>query len=397
MRKFFTHLKSGVFELFRYHPWKWAFVGVYVSVALFYWNTFLSMFDPSDKSILYSIAVKGAEVIIAALMIAGFLAALAAIGRPLGTIHRRLCKIGLINYYGEHPILVSCRKDKNRKYGLIFKFVNMGIDLEAFEKKASALGQCLNANVRYFELSKNAAYTFVYATPRKHDKPVLISATNDYLAKGLINLLCVGNTGSGKSAAMGVILVSLIRFIPNISVTICDYKKSSFAQFEGTPNFYGYEDVPDSIRTFYREFTERLEANDEERNSHKRVLLIDEYGALISAQEKKQADELKMKVANMLFMARSLGLIVIIGVQRADSEHFKAGARDQFKATLSLGNLSKEQKQMLYFDYKDKMMANNQVGEGYLLVDGQQDIERVKIILGDKSEQDAIIRQAMHH
>jgi hypothetical protein len=385
-------------ELFQYHPWKWAFVMAYASAALLCWNKASTLFDPAGKNILFALAVRGAEILTAFLLVAGFLIALAAIGRPFGTffVQRRLRRIGFTNHLGQYPLLVSRHKDKNKSHGLIYKFANMGIDLETFEKKVSALGQCLNANIRFLELSKNPAYTFVYATPRKHDKPSLISTASDYLIRDLINLLCVGNTGSGKSVALYTILVSIARFNPTTSITICDYKKSSFAQFEDTPNFYGYEDVPDGIRAFYREFTERLEANDEQRNSKKRVLMIDEYGALIAAQEKKPADELKMMIANMLFMSRSLGLIVIIGVQRADAEHFKAGARDQFKAVLGLGNLSKEQKQMLFTEHKDKMIANNSVGEGYLLVDGQE-LERVKIIPGEAPVQDSLIRQAMYY
>ena len=77
-------------------------------------------------------------------------------------------------------------------------------------------------------------------------------------------------------------------------------------------------------------------------------------------------------------MSRSLGMKIIIGMQTAHSENFKTGARDQFHGILALGNLSKEQKQMLFSDYKEKMNDHNSVGEGYLLINGK-DIERVKI------------------
>lgn len=103
-----------------------------------------------------------------------------------------------------------------------------------------------------------------------------------------------------------------------------------------------------------------------------------------------------MMVANMLFMGRSLGIRLLIGVQRADAEHFKAGARDQFRAILALGNLSKEQRQMLFSDYKDKMDGrNNGLGEGYLLIDGKG-IEKVKVApIKDIELLNASIRQAM--
>lgn len=100
-------------------------------------------------------------------------------------------------------------------------------------------------------------------------------------------------------------------------------------------------------------------------------------------------------VGNMLFMGRSLGIRVLIGVQRSDAEYFKSGARDQFRAILAMGNISKEQKQMLFAEYKDCMDEQNGIGEGYLLIDGQ-DIERVKVEpIKDMDRLNASIREAM--
>jgi len=210
------------------------------------------------------------------------------------------------------------------------------------------------------------------------------------------SLLVVGRTGSGKSFFLRLLSAKIALNIPNVSITICDYKKSSFAQFSGLPNFYGYTDVPNGIRAFYREFSERLAANDAQRNKQVKVLLLDEYGAMIQAQDKKESDELKTMIGNMLFMGRSLGIRVIIGIQRADSENFKAGARDQFGAVLGLGNLSKEQKQMLFTDYKDEMNEANGIGQGYLLVDGQSGIRRVIVPKITNPERvDACIREAV--
>ena len=77
-------------------------------------------------------------------------------------------------------------------------------------------------------------------------------------------------------------------------------------------------------------------------------------------------------------MGRSLGIHLIVGIQRADAEYFRAGARDQFGAILMLGNLSKEQKAMLAPDFRDQMAEINGRGQGYLLLDGQG-IYRVQV------------------
>ena len=175
-----------------------------------------------------------------------------------------------------------------------------------------------------------------------------------------------------------MVLLGIYASLPNVSVTICDFKLSSFAQFQNSPNFYGYQDVPRGIRKVYKEFEYRLGANDESRNKHIEVLVIDEYGALILSQGKKEAEEIKAMISSMLFMSRALGIKILLGSQRLGADLFCGGARDQAKSTIGLGNLSKEQKGMLFADYKDEMTHLNGVGEGYLLIDGQG-LERIKI------------------
>lgn len=287
-------------------------------------------------------------------------------------------KAGLHNALGEYPTLVSVRPDPHKAYGQRWIVRNNGLAPPDFDRAVERLQAGLNGILYDISYGRSTSFTEFGLLPWKYARATILDMESHYLCQEP-NLLCVGKTGSGKSYFLALLLGLYARYIPGVCITICDYKKSSFAEFEGTPNFYGYEAVPDGIRAFYQEFTERLAANDEARNQQVRVLLIDEYGALISAQDKKAADELKTMVANMLFMGRSLGMRVIIGVQRADSEHFKAGARDQFRAILALGNLSKEQKSMLFTDWKDGMTRICGLGEGYLFMDGRGAPEWVKV------------------
>lgn len=183
--------------------------------------------------------------------------------------------------------------------------------------------------------------------------------------------LCVGATGKGKSYSLMIMLGKIAKYEPNAHFVVCDYKKASFGWLQGSAGFYGYTAVTDGIETVYQEFKQRLELNDSNRNAQRVICLIDEYAAFVYSLSKKVAEEVKSKISEMLMMGRSLGIHLIIGIQRADAEFFKGGTREQFSAVLMLGNLSKEQKLMLVPDYRDEMTAINGRGQGYLLLDGQ--------------------------
>ena len=212
--------------------------------------------------------------------------------------------------------------------------------------------------------------------PVKYYVPASI---DDSFIKDLINLLCVGATGTGKSYFLLTLLSQLKLKGNNTTFILCDFK-NSFSEFSDCPNFYGYTDCLYGLQAIYKEFKIRLELNDSKRNEKKIAFVIDEYSAFVMFHEKKVADTIKSQIAELLSMGRSLGIIVIIGLQRADSELFKLGARDNFRAILGMGNLSKEQKSMLFNDYKELMTDSiSAVGEGYLWRDGKG-VEKIKVV-----------------
>ena len=290
-------------------------------------------------------------------------------------------QVGLHNNIGEYPSLLSKKPDRLKVNGFIYKLRNVGIPMETLDNKLTLNDRSLRIKISKMEYGRKAKTILIYALPVKYVKPNIISLDNELHAYELCklpNLLCIGQTGSGKSYALSVILAIYSKLIPDVSITIVDYKHSLLTPLAHTQNYYGYDKAIDGINLFYHEFQERLAAHDSARNKKIKILLIDEYGALIGSQDKKKAEEIKTMVGNMLLMSRSLGLRVVVGTQTAHSEQFRTGARDQFHGVLALGNLSKEQKQMLFSDYKEKMNEHNDIGEGYLLINGN-DIERVKI------------------
>ena len=295
----------------------------------------------------------------------------------------------------EYPQLVSVMPDITRRHGKIYKIKNNGVYIISYtEKVIHNLQGNLRGKIGALELSKNNDYILMSFMPNLYVTPTIIDQEFKRITQAP-NLLVIGNTGSGKSYALMSIL-GIYAQIPDISITVCDYKKSSFSVFSDTKNFYGFQDVPNGIKKFYREFCERLEANDDKRNSKICVLLIDEYSSFISSRKGKEKEEFLDMITQMLNMSRSLGMRILLSAQRADAVFFKDGARDQFKQILAMGNLSREQKQMLFSQGKEQMTQRNGVGEGYLYVDGQEEIERIKV--AEIDDFDAInenIRNAM--
>jgi len=59
---------------------------------------------------------------------------------------------------------------------------------------------------------------------------------------------------------------------------------------------------------------------------------------------------------------------------------YMGGERENFKNIIYLGRISKEQRNMLFDDFKEKITITNfKQGEGYILLYGE-DLQRVKVM-----------------
>lgn len=339
------------------------------------------------------------DLIFAALAFVGLVFAFENLRCPFwirARAERTFQQAGLKNSQGEYPVLLSVYADPYKKHGKIYKLRNRGLSPVSFDEKVDRLQTGLGGAIGTIEDNKNTRYTLLSFLPKRYVKPIMISpgdnAFGSIAIEHLINLLVVGATGTGKTAATKILLYKIAAHVPNAVFTILDYKQQDFAEFAGLSGYYGYSDCVQGLEDYYASFKAQ-QATGKPGVPH--YLVIDEWGAFILSQEKKQAEQLRAKLAELLMLGRSYNYRVICGLQRADSSHFVSGARDQFRAILALGNLSKEQKQMLFPEDKERMTAHNGQGEGYLFIDGKG-IERIKVErVGDFSALSKNIWQAM--
>jgi len=163
----------------------------------------------------------------------------------------------------------------------------------------------------------------------------------------------------GKSYTALIILGKIAIYNKNVKILIADYK-NSFKQFHGLPNFYGYENAIKGIEIFNEELKRRIADNGNQNEPYPIwYLFVDELSSLIKSRttKKEQEDILKM-ISNILRLGRELNMRIIVGVQKALMEYM-GGERENFKNTIYLGRISKEQRNMLFDDFKEKITITN--------------------------------------
>lgn len=189
----------------------------------------------------------------------------------------------------------------------------------------------------------------------------------DYIK--LPHMIIIGGTGSGKTYLAKIILANMARTITKISLFVCDYKAGGDFKFlSNCDQYYEYKDCIQGFRLFYKKFVDRQSGQDICRDCL--VLFFDEWAAFCSNLEKKEAEDIKSKLADILMLGRSFNVHLILCQQRPDAAYFHSGARDNFGVAIGMGNLSNEAKTMLFQDFKEEMTDKVERGSGYILMEG---------------------------
>jgi len=192
------------------------------------------------------------------------------------------------------------------------------------------------------------------------------------------NVLITGNSGSGKSYGLkrlvhGLVVDCPARGLNPVRLTFCNFKDSEDYRFmKEYRHYHVYHACKEGLEYFYNGFKKRMESGKEFDGSYS-VLIFEEWPAFmlsLSQSDKKEAERYKGMASELLMLSRSYGYGFWTVMQRPDAAWLSHGARDQYQTLISLGNLSKEHRQMLYAgeELPDRIYR---VGEGVCHVDGQ--------------------------
>ena len=310
--------------------------------------------------------------------------------------------IGLKNNNDEYPRCVKIIDGmiENQKV-YVFQVVN--ISLKQMKEKQDGLESLYDIKIDFMCYGKSTKYINVYATPLSTLKPKIFQiGYEDNFLSDFISAIVVGSTGSGKSyftyQLLGKVVMNKNINDEDVKVYICDKKNEDYIQFKDCKNYYGIN-AADGIKKVYEIFEERL--NEDVNNDRPTIiLLIEEYALMLNMLDKKESEDIKQKVANMLFAGRSKKIITILSMQRADSIYFPTGAKEQFKNIIMMGEISDIQLNMLLDEEHKKQVSEiNPQGYGYLYEQGNRKLTRFKVCKindGDRNLINGLIQNKMN-
>lgn len=176
--------------------------------------------------------------------------------------------------------------------------------------------------------------------------------------------LCIGPTGGGKTTFLRSLIVGAT--CQGVPVYGCDPKRIELTPYRGYPGVRAVasspEDMAALIEAIHAEMMRRYEVIERtgRENFRRIVFIIDEFLILRSALNRLWATSKPKNargtvhptlglITEMLVLARSAGIHLVIGVQRPDASIFgDEGARDNLRHRVSLTRLSREGSTMLW-------------------------------------------------
>lgn len=369
---------------------KWFILPMYLVIVFVLWQNRETLYAPLAVLRRTAFGDMPLDALFFSIALAGFAVLFRLLQTPpwnVARFNQAVRQAGIANAAGETPLLVSVYRDFERPHGIVYEVKSKGVAIETWDASAPKLEAALGHLYRV-EFGRRARTTRLYVISRRYLAPTPITVHDDAIGNTsiskLINLLCVGNTGTGKTVAMKVMLYKFLAYT-DAELWIIDVKNQDFLFLSGIAgHYYSHDNAAHGLFDYYAAFKAQQAIG---ASACPQVLVIDEWAALLlSCPEKKICERCKAILAEILMTGRSYKYFPLIGVQKCYAELF-GGGRDNFSATLALGNLSTEAKRMVAGEDAGQLSEKNRTGGGYLLIDGYLP-ERVRVVIKSVDELD---------
>lgn len=198
----------------------------------------------------------------------------------------------------------------------------------------------------------------------------------------LPHFLICGNTGSGKSYLSYYLLWQMLKEAGQDEVYVCDAKFDEMKRLarglgithiaDGTSSNTAYGQIKMLVREFDNLVGIRYRIDDPRKFENKPMfLIIDEYAALIENLSKTDSLKLASEIKDIVLRSRAVNMHLLIILQRAEGKTLDLAIRDNMSVRIGMGNLSKQNYEMLFGTLPDENLIKRNCGQGRLLIDGK--------------------------
>lgn len=298
--------------------------------------------------------------------------------------------LGIKNKQDEFPQLINMWETES---GCVYSFINpIGLSTKDYENRDVAIKEYLNCNKILF--SSNGSFINIqtieidlptvvpFILPKKKSDDLTIElGVNEEGKKVEINFnkihswLIAGATGGGKSVCVHNILTQLYCNYSNCTeFYICDMKKTELNNYRNLKSTIKYTDNVDEVEEIIDELLKLADDRHELFIKHN-VKNLQQYNRKVNKKDRlsnvvlcieecvrlMNNKGLQNKIAELCFIARSAGVIVLMTIQRATRNLFSPDIKASLLGKIGFKTTNKMNSQIIMDD--DRLFKIRERGE----------------------------------
>ena len=328
--------------------------------------------------------------------------------------------VGIKNKANQVPQLINIWETDS---GHIYSFINpIGSSTKDYESKDIAIKEFLGCNnvsfevkddflnIRTIEISLPTIVPFILPT-RKSDELIVELGINEIGERVRINFnkvhswLIAGATGSGKSVCTHNILTQLYcNYSDNTEFYICDLKKTELNNYRNLKSTIKYTDKVEEVEEIIDELLkisdERHELfikhNVKNLQQYNRKVKFNKLPSIVLCIEEcvrlMNNKVLQNKIAELCFIARSAGIIVLMTIQRVTKNLFSPDIKSSLLGKIGFKTVNKINSMVIMDDNRLFDLKNS--GECYISCEDVSVGEiKAKVMYLQESKIDNILKE----